>query len=527
MRDYHETYRSFRLEVPTHFNFGGDVVDHWAENSDHLALIWCDETGAERRFTFGDISRLSNRCANLLAALGLRRGDRILIMLPRLPEWQITMVGALKLGAIPIPCIAHSGARGAVTTSANVGKFEGASKLAARVSVGAAPGWVDFGTGVDGQPESFAPAPLAADEPAIIYYTSGSTGKPKGVTHASRALFAWRVSAWYWPALTASDLMWCTTDTGWSKAGTSILFGPWSCGSAVLFYNGRFDAQKRFELLEKYRVSVFCAAATELRQLVLQDIRGRDLSSLRLAISAGETVNPEIIERWRARTGLKLLDGYGQTETLMTVLNYPAMAVKPGSMGRPLPGTATAVFDTANRPLAPGEAGRLMIRLPNPQMMLGYWNDAELTRAAMVEACGATWFDSGDLVRLDVDGYLFYLGRADDLINSGGYRIGPAEVENAVSEHPAVQECAAVASPDAERGEVVKVFVVLRPGVVGSEALAKEIQEHVKRVTAPYKYPRRIEFIDSLPKTPTGKIRRRQLRDQEYAVPAKIAATGE
>ena len=539
MRDYHETYRSFRLEVPTHFNFGGDVVDHWAENSDHLALIWCDETGAERRFTFGDISRLSNRCANLLAALGLRRGDRILIMLPRLPEWQITMVGALKLGAIPIPCIdmltpsdvayriAHSGARGAVTTSANVGKFEGASKLAARVSVGAAPGWVDFGTGVEGQPGSFAPAPLAAAEPAIIYYTSGSTGKPKGVTHASRALFAWRVSAWYWPALTASDLIWCTTDTGWSKAGTSILFGPWSCGSAVLFYNGRFDAQKRFELLEKYRVSVFCAAATELRQLVLQDIRGRDLSSLRLAISAGETVNPEIIERWRARTGLKLLDGYGQTETLMTVLNYPAMAVKPGSMGRPLPGTATAVFDTANRPVAPGEAGRLMIRLPNPQMMLGYWNDAELTRAAMVEACGATWFDSGDLVRLDVDGYLFYLGRADDLINSGGYRIGPAEVENAVSEHPAVQECAAVASPDAERGEVVKVFVVLRPGVVGSEALAKEIQEHVKRVTAPYKYPRRIEFIDSLPKTPTGKIRRRQLRDQEYAVPAKIAATGE
>jgi acyl-coenzyme A synthetase/AMP-(fatty) acid ligase len=539
MRDYHETCRSFRLEVPTHFNFGGNVVDRWAENSDHLALIWCDETGAERRFTFGDISRLSNRCANLLAALGLCRGDRVLIMLPRLPEWQITMVGALKLGAIPIPCIdmltegdvayriAHSGARGAVTTAANVGKFEGASKLTVRVSIGAAPGWVDFGAGVDGQSENFAPAPLAADEPAIIYYTSGSTGKPKGVTHASHALFAWRVSAWYWPALTASDLMWCTTDTGWSKAGTSILFGPWSCGSAVLFYNGRFDAQKRFELLEKYRVSVFCAAATELRQLVLQDIRGCDLSSLRLAISAGETVNPEIIERWRVLTGLKLLDGYGQTETLMTVLNYPGMAVKPGSMGRPLPGTATAVFDAENRPVAQGEAGRLMIQLPNPQMMLGYWNDAKLTRAAMVEACGATWFDSGDLVRMDADGYVFYVGRADDLINSGGYRIGPTEVENAVSEHPAVQECAAVASPDAERGEVVKAFVVLRPGVVGNEGLAKEIQEHVKRVTAPYKYPRRVEFIDTLPKTPTGKIRRRQLRDQEYAVPAKSATTGE
>jgi acetyl-CoA synthetase len=192
MRHYHETCRSFRLEVPTHFNFGGDVVDRWAENSDHLALIWCDETGAERRFTFGDISRLSNRCANLLAALGLCRGDRVLIMLPRLPEWQITMVGALKLGAIPIPCIdmltegdvayriAHSGARGAVTTAANVGKFAGASKLAVRVSIGAAPGWVDFGAGVDGQSENFAPVPLAADEPAIIYYTSGSTGNRRG-----------------------------------------------------------------------------------------------------------------------------------------------------------------------------------------------------------------------------------------------------------------------------------------------------------------------------------------------------------
>jgi acyl-coenzyme A synthetase/AMP-(fatty) acid ligase len=417
MRDYNETYGSFRLEVPTHFNFGGDVVDRWAKESDHLALIWCDEAGSERRFTFREISRLSNQCANLFAALGLHRGDRILIMLPRLPEWQIAMVGALKLGAIPIPCIdmltegdvayriAHSGARGAVTTVTNVAKFAGA-KLPARVSVGTADGWIEFSAGIAKQSDDFAPVPLAAEDPAIIYYTSGSTGKPKAVTHAARALFAWRISAWYWPALTASDVMWCTTDTGWSKAGTSILFGPWSCGSTVLFYNGRFDARKRFELIQKYRVTVFCAAATELRQLVLQDIRSCDISSLRLAISAGETVNPEIIERWRALTGLKLLDGYGQTETLMTVLNYPPMAVKPGSMGRPLPGTAIAVFDAENQPVSPDKPGRLMIRLPNPQMMLGYWNDEELTRASRVEACGATWFDSGDLVRLDPEGYL-------------------------------------------------------------------------------------------------------------------------
>jgi acyl-coenzyme A synthetase/AMP-(fatty) acid ligase len=537
MRNYHETYRSFRLEVPQQFNFGGDVIDRWARDSDHLALIWCDEAGAERRFTFADISQLSNRFANLLAALGLRRGDRILIMLPRLPEWQISMVGALKLGAIPIPCIdmltaqdvayrvAHSGARAAVTAAANVAKFAGAADLAIRISIGAAPGWTELAE-IERHSPHFTPVPLAADEPAIIYYTSGSTGKPKGVTHASRALFAWRVSAWYWPALTESDVMWCTTDTGWSKAGTSILFGPWSCGSTVLFYNGRFDPQQRFELLQRYRVTVFCAAATEFRQLVLQDIGGRDLSSLRLAISAGETVNPEIIARWRALTGLALLDGYGQTETLMTVLNYPPMDVKPGSMGRPLPGVAVAVLDKENRPVAPGETGRLMIRLPNPQMMLGYWNDAELTRAAMVEALDASWFDTGDLVRTDTDGYLFYLGRSDDLINSGSYRIGPAEVENAVSEHAAVQECAVVASPDAERGEVVKAFIVLRPGVSGSDALAKQIQEHVKQVTAPYKYPRRIEFIDSLPKTLTGKIRRRLLRDQEYAAHTNAARGG-
>src|SRR5262249_1377806 len=214
-------------------------------------------------------------------------------------------------------------------------------------------------------------------------YTSGSTGKPKGVTHTSRALFAWRVVAMHWPALTPSDLMWCTADTGWSKAGTSILFGPWSCGSAVLFSNGRFDPKRRFDLLATYQGIVFCAAATELRQLVLQDVHPYDLSALRLAISAGETVNPEIIDRWRTLMRIPLLDGYGLTETLMNVVNYPQMPVKPGSMGRPLPGTQIAVFDAENRPVPVGQPGRLMIRLPNPQAMLGYWNDRELTNTAI------------------------------------------------------------------------------------------------------------------------------------------------
>jgi acyl-coenzyme A synthetase/AMP-(fatty) acid ligase len=529
MPDDSATYGAFRWEVPSHFNFGGDVVDSWAKDASRLALIWCDEQGRERRFTFAEISALSNRFANLLQELGIGRGDRVLVMLPRLPEWQIAMVGCLKLGAIPIPCIdmlasgdvayriEHSGARGAVTTAANVAKFNGPWTLAARVSVGAAQGWTELEQGLAGCSDRFAPARLEADEPAIIFYTSGSTGKPKGVTHASRALFAWRVVATHWPALTSSDIMWCTADTGWSKAGTSILFGPWSCGTAVLFYNGRFDPRRRFELLAKHRVTVFCAAATELRQLVLQDVQPYDLSALRLAISAGETVNPEIIERWRSLIDVPLLDGYGLTETLMNVVNTPQMPVKPGSMGRPLPGTEIAVLDPENRPAMVGQPGRLMIRLPNPQAMIGYWNDPELSAAAIVRRDDGEWFNSGDIVKVDEDGYVFYLGRSDDVINSAGYRIGPVEVENAVMEHVSVQECAVVGSPDTERGEIVKAFVVLRPGIAGSELLAKEIQEHVKRVTAPYKYPRKIEFVDGLPKTATGKIQRRVLRDREHA----------
>jgi acyl-coenzyme A synthetase/AMP-(fatty) acid ligase len=311
-------------------------------------------------------------------------------------------------------------------------------------------------------------------------------------------------------------VIWCTADTGWSKAGTSILFGPWSCGTAVLFYDGPFEPEKRFELLERYRVTVFCAAATELRRLILEDTAKWNLSALRLTVSAGESVNPEVVKQWQKRTGGLLLDGYGQTETLMTVLNYPSMPVKPGSMGRPLPGTEVAVIGEDERILAAGESGTLAIRLPNPQIMLGYWEAPELTQSVHVSIDGTDWFLTGDTVRMDEDGYLFYEGRADDVINSAGYRIGPLEVENVLIEHPAVQECAVVGSPDEERGEVVKAFIVLGGDVQGDETLKRDIQEFAKRITAPYKYPRKVEFVDELPKTITGKIRHRVLRDREY-----------
>jgi acyl-coenzyme A synthetase/AMP-(fatty) acid ligase len=511
---YEEAYAEFRWQLPATFNFAADVVDVWARDPGKLALLWCDESGREERYTYARIAELSRRLGNVLRANGLKKGDRCIVMLPRLPQWQVATVGCLRVGVIPIPCIdmltakdvryrvEHSGAAGAITTAASAGKFTGLD-LGMKVAVGGAPGWLDFDAAVASASPDCVPEKIAVEDPVAMYYTSGSTGGPKGVTHAARALYAWRLSSQLWHDLKPTDLMWCTADTGWSKAGTAILFGPWSCGAAVLFYNGAFDPRARLALLAKHRVTVFCAAATEFRRLVNEDLASYDLSALRLAVSAGETVNPEIVRRWRALAGVPLLDAYGQTETLMTVLNYPFMPVKPGSMGKPLPGLETAILD-----------GQLAIRLPNPQMMLGYWNEPERTEAGKTTVNGVEYWLTGDMVRQDAEGYLYYEGRADDIISSAGYRIGPMEVENALLEHPAVQESAAVGKPDAERGEIVKAFVVLKPGVVASPQLAAELQEHVKRVTAPYKYPREIEFAAELPKNASGKLLRRVLRER-------------
>jgi len=510
--NYEQVYKDFRWQLPATFNFAADVVDTWARDSQKLALLWCDEYGREARYTYRRISDLSMRLGNVLRANGLKKGDRCIVMLPRLPQWQVAMVACLRVGVIPIPCIdmltakdvryraEHSGAAGAITTAANAAKFADL-RLGMKLSIGRADGWVDFDAAIEAAHEACEAERIAIEDPVAMYYTSGSTGDPKGVTHAARALYAWRLSSQLWHDLKPADLMWCTADTGWSKAGTAILYGPWSCGAAVLFYQGKFDPRERLKLLEKHRVTVFCAAATEFRRLVNEDLSPYDLSALRLTVSAGETVNPEIVRRWRERAGVPLLDGYGQTETLMTVLNYPFLPVKPGSMGKPLPGVEIAILD-----------GQLAIRLPNPQIMLGYWNEPERTAAGKTRVGGAEYWLTGDVVRRDEDGYLFYEGRADDIISSAGYRIGPMEVENALLEHPAVQESAAVGKPDAERGEIVKAFVVLKAGYAATPQLAADLQEHVKRTTAPYKYPREVEFAAELPKNASGKLLRRELR---------------
>lgn len=524
---------TFRWDVPAQFNFGADVVDRWASTADHPALIWGNQAGEERRFTFSDMARLSNRLGSVLRAQGIAKGDRVVVMLPRSPEWMIAMVGAMKIGAVPIPCIemltardldyrvTNSGARGAICQAPHTGKFDGVrGQLACRLSVGDAEGWTAWEPAMQAASEHLQPAEMEAEDAAIIYYTSGSTGHPKGVVHAARAIHAWRVSAQYWLDLGPDDTIWCTADTGWSKAGTSILFGPWSQGACALLYDGPFDPAVRLRLLARYGITVYCAPSTELVRIIGEPIADHDLSKLRRVVTAGEALNPAVGRRFEQATGVRIDESYGQTECLMLTVNMPGEEVRYGSMGRPAPGCDLDVIDDAGRRLPAGQEGHIALMTPNPQVMLGYWQDAQRTEAAYLRCAEGAWFVTGDRAEKDADGYLWFRGRSDDVINSAGYRIGPLEVENALLEHTAVQMCAVVGSPDAERGEIVKAFVVLREGTAPSDALTRALQEHVRSYTAPYKYPRAIEYVAELPTTPTGKVRRRTLRDREYGKPA-------
>ena len=510
---------------PDFFNFGAEVVDHIARTADGPALIWASAEGGEAHYRFSDIARLSAQLASAMATAEIAKGDRVIVMLPRIPEWQIAMVACLKLGAVPVPCVemltakdvadrvARSGARTVITRASHIPKFDSvADRILLCIAVGDAPGSEKFHALLETGDPDFVPALVAADDPAVLYFTSGSTGQPKGVLHAARALCFWRNSAVEWLNLGRGDIIWCTADTGWSKAGTSILFGPWSCGACVLFYDGPFDPAARLALIERFGVTVYCATNTELARVLDADVARFDLSRLRRTVTAGEALSPVVADRWLDKVGHRIAESYGQTETLMTIGMSPGAQYKPGSTGRALPGNLVAVIDEAGRPMPPGEEGDLALRLPNPQLMLGYWEDAERTTACFRDGTNGQWFVTGDRGFADSEGYFFHRGRSDDVINSAGYRIGPGEVEDALLAHPAVAEAAAVGVPDAARGEVVAAFVVLRSGHSASAALEREIQDSVKATTAPYKYPRIVRFVTEFPRTPTGKLQRNVLR---------------
>lgn len=531
--------RPFRWEVPERFNFGRDVVDRFARETGRPALWWRGEDGRNRRLTFAEVAAASDRMAHLLASRGVGRRDPVIVMLPKVPEWQVAVVGALKAAALVIPSSTilrpkdilyrgrHSGAVAVVAAAPQVpaveavrGELPALAHLFALRDGGdeALPhGWEDLGDALAEQPEG--PPPLretAASEPALVYYTSGTTGPPKAVLHTHAYTFAQRLTAERWLGARGDDRVWTTSDTGWAKAAYSVLFGPWSLGAEVFMYAGRFDPARELALLAEAAPNVFCAPPTEFRLLVKEPALARlSVPALRECVSAGEPLNPEVIRAWRGATGLTIRDGYGQTETILLVGNFPGEPVRPGSMGLPMPGHPVDVIGGDGRVLAPGEIGDVALRGHPPSLFLEYWKDPEATARTR----RGDWYVTGDRARRDEDGYFWFVGRADDVIISAGYRIGPFEVESALIEHPDVVEAAVVAAPDPDRGSVVKAFVVLRPEVRGDDALARRLQDHVKAVTAPYKYPRRIEFVDALPKTVSGKIRRVELRARESGEP--------
>jgi acyl-coenzyme A synthetase/AMP-(fatty) acid ligase len=546
MTDYLATRASFRLEVPETWNYARDVVDAWAaREAGKLALLAVGPDGGNpRRSSFADLSERSNRAANFLAAQGVRKGDRVFVMLPRIPDWYDVVLGCIKLGAVPMPGttlltprdiayrITRSDAAVAVVDAEGTTKVnqvaDDCPSLRRRIYVAgggyggigeaSGRGWASWADGVAAaEPTPPDVEPTRSDDPMLLYFTSGTVAYPKMVLHTQASLgIGHQVTARFWQDLKPDDLHWTLSDFGWAKAAWGKLFGQWAVGAANFLWDlrGKPDFDLMLRLIGEHGVTTFCAPPTVFRALVQLDLGRYDWSSLRHCVSAGEPLNPEVIKVWKDATGLTVYDGYGQTETVNLVANYRCLEVRPGSMGKPTPGFDVCVVDDDGKVLGPGEEGHVAVRV-SPERPVGlfreYWRDPEATAAAFQ----GDWYFTGDRAQVDEDGYFWFVGRADDVILSAAYRIGPFEVESALVEHPAVTEAAVVGKPDPDRGQIVKAFVILAAGQRGSDELVRELQDHCKRVTAPYKYPREIEFVEELPKTISGKIRRVELRERE------------
>lgn len=531
--DYAETYRTFRLDVPERFNWAYEVFDRWGEESRKLAMLWVGPDGRPRQVTFRELGERSRRVANALAGLDARPGDRVFIMLPRIVAWWELILGCIRARLVSVPGttlltpkdiayrINTAGAAIAITDPEDVEKVEAVRRdcpgLRHLVVVGSAPGWRGYEDLVRRASADLPHPRNLSRDPLMIYFTSGTTGFPKMVlhTHASYPI-AHVVTGKFWLDNRPTDLHWTLSDTGWAQAAWTAFFAPWTMGATpfVWDHRGKFDSEGTLRMLERYPVTTFFAPPTAYRMLVLEDLQRYRPKALRHCVGAGEPVNPEVIEAWREGTGHQIWEGYGQTETVLCVATFPGTPYKPGSMGVAAPGYQMAVVDEQGTERPVGEEGEVAIRI-RPERPVGlleeYWQNPE----ANTKSFRGDWYFTGDRATRDEDGYFCFIGRADDVIISASYRIGPFEVESALVEHPAVAEAAVVGTPDEMRGEIVKAFVVLAPGHQPSDALAQEIQEHVRRVTAPYKYPREVEFVEDLPKTISGKIRRAELRQRE------------
>ena len=527
------TPRYINFKNPDRFNFGFDVVDAIAKKEpDRLAMVHLDKDKAERRFTFEDMRKMSARAANYFRALGIKKGDRVMLVMRRNWEFWPAIVGLHKLGAIAIPATDQlvekdfeyrfrSAEVNAVICSAFGSCSDEADKAAAKcpgvkikiVSGGEKPGWHSFDAEYEMYSSRFERTEdsICGNDSMLMLFTSGTSGYPKAAVHSCKYPLGHYITAKYWHCVDPNGLHLTISDTGWGKALWGKLYGQWMCGAATFVYDfDRFHADDILPMFKKYNITTFCAPPTMYRFFIKEDLSKYDLSSVKHASIAGEAMNPEVYEQFRQLTGLSIMEAFGQTETSLVIGNFAGTTPKPGSMGKPSPLFDVELLAPDGTPAGTGEAGEIVIFTGGGipcGLFKGYLNDPEATARCWHD----NYYHTGDLAWRDEDGYFWYVGRADDVIKSSGYRIGPFEIESVIMELPYVLECGVTAAPDEIRGQVVKACIVLVRGTEGTDELKKEIQNYVKKRTAPYKYPRIVEFREELPKTTSGKIQRNKL----------------
>ena len=516
------------------FNFAFDIVDGLARREpDKLAMVHVANDGTERRFTFKDMKDASSQAANYFTSLGVKRGDRVMLVLKRHYQFWFAILGLHKLGAIAIPAtnqlMEHdfayrfkaAGVSAIVCTAdgdtahqVDIAEADAGAHLTKVLVGGKREGWHDFDAeyGLFSRRYTRKDDAPCGDDPMLMFFTSGTTGYPKIAVHSYKYALGHYVTARYWHWVQPGGLHFTISETGWGKALWGKLYGQWLCEGAVFVYDfDRFDAEKILPMFAKYNITTFCAPPTMYRMLIKQDLSRFDLSSIQHATTAGEALNPEVYYQFEKATGLQIAEGFGQTEMTLGIANLVGQPLKPGSMGKPIPGYGIDLVDQDGNPTADGDTGEIVIHTAGREhfcgLFLGYYQDKERTEAVWHDGL----YHTGDLAWRDEDGFYWYVGRADDVIKSSGYRIGPFEIENVIMELPYVLECGVSAAPDEVRGQVVKASIVLVKGTEGTEELKKEIQNYVKQHTAPYKYPRIVEFKEELPKTISGKIIRSKL----------------
>jgi acetyl-CoA synthetase len=538
-QSYQEFFENFEIRIPEHFNFAFDVVDEIARNTpDKIAMVWCDDKGGEATFTFGQMKRFSDRAANFFRSIGIRKGDPVMLILKRRYEYWFCTLALNKIGAVTIPATHLLSTKDIIyrNNAADIKMIvcvpepdvvqhveEAETKsptLRSKALIGSSRnGWFNLTEELEKNSELFDRNSLAEkttiEDTMLLYFTSGTTGMPKMVNHNFAYPLGHILTAKYWQNVQDNGLHFTVADTGWAKSAWGKIYGQWLSGCAVMTYDyDKFVPKHLMKVIEKYHVTSFCAPPTIYRFLIKEDLSQYDLKHLKYCVVAGEPLNPEVYKQFLEMTGIRLMEGYGQTECTVAVATYFWMEPKPGSMGKPSPGYDIDLIDSDGKICEVGEIGQIVIYTKKRKpvgMFDGYFRDDELTKKVWQNDI----YYTGDTAWRDEDGYFWFVGRADDIIKSSGYRIGPFEVESALLEHPAVLECAITAVPDTERGQIVKATVVLAKNYQPGNTLARELQEHVKKVTAPYKYPRIVEFVTELPKTISGKIRRVQIRGEE------------